>query len=87
MCSIMRLFFGGRLGGTRCPERVGMGPSHRLGDKPIHLNFRQMLERIVQDRRLKSAALFLIKPLAVLAAVSESITEDPRSARFVCSRN
>ena len=24
-------------GGTRCPQRVGMGPSHRLGDKSIHL--------------------------------------------------
>jgi hypothetical protein len=23
-------------GGTRCPQRVGMGPTHRLGDKPIH---------------------------------------------------
>jgi hypothetical protein len=25
-----------RKGGTRCPERVVAGPSHRLGDKPIH---------------------------------------------------
>jgi hypothetical protein len=26
-----------RKGGTRCPQRVITGPSHRLGDKPIHL--------------------------------------------------
>ena len=26
-------------GGTRCPQRVVTGPSHRLGDKPIHLPF------------------------------------------------
>jgi hypothetical protein len=24
-------------GGTRCPQRVGMGPSHRVGDNSIHL--------------------------------------------------
>jgi hypothetical protein len=24
-------------GGTRCLQRVITGPSHRLGDKPIHL--------------------------------------------------
>jgi hypothetical protein len=24
-------------GGTRCPQRVVTVPSHRLGDKPIHL--------------------------------------------------
>ena len=34
---------------------------------------RQMLERLAQERRLKSAAFFLIKRLAVVAAVSESI--------------
>ena len=34
---------------------------------------RQMLERLAQDKRLKSAAFFLIKRFAVLAAVSESI--------------
>ncbi len=34
---------------------------------------RQMLERLAQDKRLKSAAFFLIKRLAVLAAVCESI--------------
>ena len=33
----------------------------------------QMLERPAQDKRLKSAAFFLISRLAVLAAVSESI--------------
>jgi hypothetical protein len=33
---------------------------------------RQMLERLAQERRLKSAAFFLIKRLAVVAAVSES---------------
>jgi hypothetical protein len=32
-----------------------------------------MLERLAQERRLKSAAFFLIKRLAVVAAVSESI--------------
>src|SRR4029079_14208088 len=26
-------------GGTRCPQRVGMGRSHRIGDNPIHLSF------------------------------------------------
>src|SRR4030095_10536323 len=35
---------------------------------------RQMLERLAQERRLKSAAFFLIKRLAVVAAVSGSIT-------------
>src|SRR5262245_6812385 len=35
---------------------------------------RQMLERLAQDKRLKSAVFFLIKRLAVFAAVSESIT-------------
>src|SRR5207253_10096740 len=34
---------------------------------------RQMLERLAQERRLKSAAFFLIKRLAVVAAVSGSI--------------
>ena len=34
---------------------------------------RQMLERLAQDKRLKSAAFFLIKRFAVLAAVSESM--------------
>jgi len=34
---------------------------------------RQMLERLAQDKRLKSAAFLLIKRFAVLAAVSESI--------------
>jgi hypothetical protein len=34
---------------------------------------RQMLERLAQDKRLKSAAFFLIKRFAVLAAVSGSI--------------
>jgi hypothetical protein len=34
---------------------------------------RQMLERLAQDKRLNSAAFFLISRLAVLAAVSESI--------------
>ena len=35
---------------------------------------RQMLERLAQERRLKSAAFFLIKRLAVVAAVPGSIT-------------
>src|SRR4030095_9194187 len=35
---------------------------------------RQMLERLAQERRLKRAVFFLIKRLAVLAAVSGSIT-------------
>ena len=35
---------------------------------------RQMLERLAQDKRRKSAAFFLIKRFAVLAAVSGSIT-------------
>jgi len=34
---------------------------------------RQMLERLAQDKRLKSAAFFLIKRFAVLAAVSAPI--------------
>src|SRR4030095_5055612 len=34
---------------------------------------RQMLERLAQERRLKSAAFFLIKRRAVVAAVSGSI--------------
>jgi hypothetical protein len=25
-------------GGTRYPQRVVMGPSHRLGHKPIHMS-------------------------------------------------
>ena len=33
----------------------------------------EMLERLAQERRLKSAAFFLISRLAVRAAVSESI--------------
>jgi len=28
--------YGSRQGGTRGPERVGMGPGHRLGDESIH---------------------------------------------------
>jgi len=36
---------------------------------------RQMLERLAQERRLKSAAFFLIKRLAVVAAVPGSITD------------
>ena len=35
---------------------------------------RQMLERLAQERRLKSAAFFLIKRLVVVAAVRGSIT-------------
>ena len=34
---------------------------------------RQMLERLAQDKRLKSAAFFLIKRFAVLADVSGSM--------------
>jgi hypothetical protein len=34
---------------------------------------RRMLERLAQDKRLKSAAFFLIKRFAVFAAVSGSI--------------
>ena len=34
---------------------------------------RQMFERLAQDRRLKSAAFFLIKRFAVIAAVSGSM--------------
>ena len=34
---------------------------------------RQMLERLAQDKRLKSAAFLLIKRFAVLAAVSGSM--------------
>ena len=38
---------------------------------------RQMLERFAQDKRLKSAAFFLIRRFAVLAAVSGSMMGQP----------
>ena len=46
---------------------------------------RQMLERLAQERRLKSAAFFLIKRLAVVAAVSESIARPRLSDCGNCS--
>jgi hypothetical protein len=49
-----------------------MGREHFTVNRFDRLN-RQMLERFAQDKRLKSAAFFLINRLAVLAAVSESI--------------
>ena len=50
-----------------------MGSEHFMVNRFDGLD-RQMLERFAQDKRLKSAAFFLTKRLAVLAAVSESIT-------------
>src|SRR5204862_7599660 len=41
---------------------------------PFDGRHRQMFERLAQDKRLKSAAFFLIKCLAALAAVFCSIT-------------
>ena len=52
---------------------AAMGREHFTVNRFYGAN-RQMLERFAQDKRLKSAAFFLIKRLAVLAAVPESIT-------------
>ncbi len=55
------------------PSRATVGSDHFAMNRFDGVD-RQMLERLAQDKRLKSAAFFLIKRFAVLAAVSGSIT-------------
>ena len=58
---------------SRIPARAAMGREHFTVNRFDGFD-RQILERLAQDKRLKSAAFFLIKRFAVLAAVSGSIT-------------